>query len=125
MVGDREHAANRPPHAARASPNPMGLGVGHLRVSDEWLRTIAETGGRRVKENLWDERLVPGLAAAEKVRRRAEKRIARAVAAIRAMTGRWETRKTVRQKVTELNRLLDGWLNCFCLGAVRAAFSAL
>ena len=46
MVGDREHAANRPPHAARAGLNPRGLGVGHLRVRDEWLRTIAETEGR-------------------------------------------------------------------------------
>ena len=88
MVGDREHAANRPPHAARASPNQMGLGVGHLRVSDEWLRTIAETEGRRVKENLRDGRLVPVVTAAEKARRRAEKRIARLVTAIRAMTGR-------------------------------------
>jgi len=56
---------------------------------------------------------------------RAEKRIARLVTAIRAMTGRGEARKTVRQKVTELNRLLDGWANYFCLGSVRAAFSAL
>ncbi|MBE3098091.1 MAG: hypothetical protein IMZ44_13315 [Planctomycetes bacterium] len=71
MVGDREHAANRPPHAARAGLNPRGLGVGHLRVSDEWLRTIAETEGRRVKENLRDERLVPVVTAAEKVGRAA------------------------------------------------------
>jgi len=88
MVGDREHAANRPPHAARAGLNPRGLRVGHLRVRDEWLRTIAETEGRRVKENLRDERLVPVLTAAEKARRWAEKRIARLVTAMRAMTGR-------------------------------------
>ena len=81
MVGDREHAA-------RAGLNPRGLRVGHLRVRDEWLRTIAETEGRRVKENLRDERLVPVLTAAEKARRRAEKRIARLVTAMRAMTGR-------------------------------------
>ena len=96
MVGGREHAANRPPHAARAGLNPRGLGAGRLRVSDEWLRTIAETEGRRVKENLRDERRVPVLMAAEKARRRAEKRIALPVTAIRAMTGRGETRKTVR-----------------------------
>lgn len=74
-----------------------------------------------MEENLRDERLVPVLTAG----RRAEKRIARPVTAIRAMTDRGETRKTVRQKVTEQNRLLDGWANYFCLGSVRAAFSAL
>jgi hypothetical protein len=56
---------------------------------------------------------------------RAEKPIARLVTAVRAMTGQGEARKTVRQKVTELDRLLDGWANRFCLGSVRAAFSAL
>ena len=118
MVGDREHAA-------RAGLNPMGLRVGHLRVRDEWLRTIAETEGRRVKENLRDERLVPVLTAAEKARRRAEKRTARPATAIRAMAGRGETLKTVRLKVTEQNPLLDGWANYFCSASVRAAFSAL
>jgi hypothetical protein len=99
--------------------------VGRLRVRDEWLRTIAETEGRRVKEDLRDGRLVPVVTATEKAGRWAEKRIARLVTAIRAMTGRRESRKTVRQKVTELDRLLDGWANYFCLGSVRAAFSAL
>ena len=125
MVGDREHAANRPRHAARAGLNPRGMRVGHLRVRDEWLRTIAETEGRRVKENLRDERLVPVLTAAEKARRRAEKRTARPATAIRAMAGRGETLKTVRLKVTEQNPLLDGWANYFCSASVRAAFSAL
>ena len=121
IVGDREHAANRPPQTARAGLNPRGLRVGRLRVRDEWLRTIAETEGRRVKENLRDGRLVPVVTAG----RRAKKRIAWLVTAVRAMTGRGEARKTVRQKVTEPDRLLDGWANCFCLGSVRAAFSAL
>jgi hypothetical protein len=96
----------------------------HLRVRDERLRTIAETEGCRVKENLRDERPVP-VVATEKTGRRAEKRFALLVTAVRAMTGRGEARKTVRQKVTGLDRLLDGWTNCFCLGSVRAAFSAL
>ncbi len=57
--------------------------------------------------------------------RPSKKRLARLVTALRGLTGRRSARPTVQEKVAELNRLLSGWANYFCLGSVSRAYRAM
>ena len=56
--------------------------------------------------------------------RPSKKRIARLRRAIHEATGRRTTHQTVLDKVGELNRMLIGWSNYFCLGPVSRAYRA-
>lgn len=57
--------------------------------------------------------------------RPSKKRLACLVTALRGLTGRRSARPTVQEKVAELNRLLSGWANYFCLGSVSRAYRAM
>jgi len=57
--------------------------------------------------------------------RPSKKRIARLREAIREATGRGKTYQEVPEKVAELNRMLIGWSNYFCLGPVSRAYKAV
>jgi hypothetical protein len=57
--------------------------------------------------------------------RPSKKRIARLRQAIREATGRGKTYEEVPDKVAELNRMLIGWSNYFCLGPVSRAYKAV
>ena len=57
--------------------------------------------------------------------RPSKKRIARLREAIREATGRRQTYPEVPEKVAELNRMLIGWSNYFCLGPVSRAYKAV
>ena len=57
--------------------------------------------------------------------RPSKKRLARLVEVLRAMTGRRSTRPPVSEKVVQLNRLLEGWANYFCLGSVSRVYRAV
>jgi len=57
--------------------------------------------------------------------RPSKKRIARLRQAIREATGRRKTYQEVPEKVAELNRMLIGWSNYFCLGPVSRAYKAV
>jgi len=57
--------------------------------------------------------------------RPSKKRLACLVTALRGLTGRRSARPTVQEKVVELNRLLSGWANYFCLGSVSRAYRAM
>jgi hypothetical protein len=57
--------------------------------------------------------------------RPSKKRLARLRQAIREATGRRKTYQEASDKVAELNRMLIGWSNYFCLGPVSRAYRAV
>lgn len=57
--------------------------------------------------------------------RPSKKRVARVCEAISEMTGRDQTPLDARTLVGALNRVMAGWANYFCLGAVSKAYRAV
>ena len=86
------------------------------RVPDETFDFLGYTFGR-----CWS----PKTGRAYIGTRPSKKRIARLRQAIRGATGRGQTYQEVPDKVRELNRMLIGWSNYFCLGPVSRAYKAV
>lgn len=86
------------------------------RVPDETFDFLGYTFGR-----CWS----PKTGRAYIGTRPSKRRIARLRQAIREATGRGQTYQEVPDKVAELNRMLIGWSNYFCLGPVSRAYKAV